>query len=138
MAGIREDLKFGLRTLWKSPGFAVAAIVVLALGIGANTAIFSVIYAVLIRPLPFEEPSRLVQIWHTPPAKQFHGITEFSVSPANYIDWEAQNHVFESMAIFRPSRVNLTGLGRPESITVARVSKDFFHVLRANPKLGRV
>ncbi len=138
MAGIREDLKFGLRTLWKSPGFAAAAIVVLALGIGANTAIFSVIYAVLIRPLPFEEPSRLVQIWHTPPAKQFHGITEFSVSPANYIDWEAQNHVFESMAIFRPSRVNLTGIGHPESITVARTSEDFFRVLRAHPKLGRV
>jgi putative ABC transport system permease protein len=71
MAGVREDIKFGFRTLLKSPAFSAAAIVVLALGIGANTAIFSVIYAVLIKPLPFEEPSRLVQIWHVPPPKQF-------------------------------------------------------------------
>jgi putative ABC transport system permease protein len=121
MAGVREDIKFGFRTLLKSPAFSVAAIVVLALGIGANTAIFSVIYAVLIKPLPFEEPSRLVQIWHVPPPKQFPGITQFSVSPGNYLDWEAQSHAFDGMAVFRPSRVNLTGVGRPEAITITRV-----------------
>jgi putative ABC transport system permease protein len=137
MAGVREDIKFGFRTLLKSPAFSAAAIVVLALGIGANTAIFSVIYAVLIKPLPFEEPSRLVQIWHVPPPKQFPGITQFSVSPGNYLDWEAQSHAFDGMAVFRPSRVNLTGVGRPEAITITRVSANFFSVLRAQAKVGR-
>ena len=137
MTTLFHDLKHGLRVLAKSPGFAIAAIVVLALGIGANTAIFSVVNAVLLEPLPFPEPDRLVRVWHVPPAHAFPGLTRFSVSAANYLDWEKQNHVFEKMAIVGGARLNLTGSGEPESIIGARVSKDFFSVLGTKPLLGR-
>src|SRR5438477_12014483 len=99
MSGLVQDLRHGLRLLWKSPGFAVATLAVLALGIGANAAIFSVVNAVLLRPMPYPEPERVVRVWHTPPARAFPGLKRFAVSPANYFDWERQNHVFEKMAI---------------------------------------
>ena len=86
MHNVLADLRHGLRNLLRNPGFACAAILVLALGIGANTAIFSVVNAVLLRPLPFRDPSGIMQIWHIPPAKSFPGLTLFSVSPANYLD----------------------------------------------------
>ena len=86
MTNLFEDFKHGVRVLSKNPGFTAAAIIVLALGIGANTAIFSVVNAVLFRPLPFGDPAHLVQVWHVPPAKSFPGMTQFSVSAANFID----------------------------------------------------
>src|SRR5262249_12361228 len=91
MSALLYDLKRALRVLRKTPGFTLAALVVLALGIGANTAIFSLVYGVLIRPLPFHEPERLLQLWHTPPQKSFPGMTQFALSAANYLDWEQQN-----------------------------------------------
>src|SRR6186997_3273066 len=94
------DLKHAARTLLKAPGFAIAAVIVLALGIGANTAIFSIVYAVLLRPLPFGDADRLVQLWHTPPQAQFPGVKTFALSAANYLDWEAQNTVFEGSAVY--------------------------------------
>jgi predicted permease len=116
----------------------MVAVVVLALGIGANTAIFSVVNAILLRPLPFQDPERLVQLWHVPPPKSFPGMTRFSVSPANYLDWANQNHSFEQMAIYGFMSYNLTGRGEPESVLGIRVSPDFFSVLRAQPLLGRI
>ena len=97
---LASDLKLAIRVLRKAPGFSLAALVVLALGIGANTAIFSIVNGVLLRPLPFAEPDRLVQLWHTPPQKSFPGMSLFSLSAANYLDWEQQNHVFDGSAIY--------------------------------------
>jgi len=138
MLNLTQDFRYGLRTLRKNPGFAAAAILVLALGIGANTAIFSVVNAVLLKPLPFSHPEQLVQIWHTPPQKSFPGMKEFAVSAANYLDWQAQNHVFEHTAIYSYGTYNLTGKGEPQFISARRVSSDFFAVLQAEPLLGRV
>ena len=100
MTGLMQDVRFGLRQLHKSLGFTAVAAFTLALGIGANTAIFSLVYGVLIRPLPFHEPERLVQLWHTPPQKGFPGMKQFALSAANYLDWEQQNTVFEGSAIY--------------------------------------
>jgi len=137
MGRLIRDLKYGIRLLRKSPGFTTTAVLVLGLGIGANTAIFSLVNSVLIRPLPFADPARLVYVWHVPPAKSFPGMSTFSVSAANYIDWRRQNHVFEQMAIFSGASVNLTGGGKPEYMLAATVSADFFSVLGVQPILGR-
>lgn len=137
MGEVIQDLRYGLRVLRKNPGFAAAAILVLALGIGANTAIFSLVSAVLLRPLPLPEPDRLMLVWHVPPAKSFPGVTRFSVSTANYLDWQKQNHVFEKMAAFGRSAMNLTGGAQPESLTVGAGTADFFSVMKAAPVLGR-
>ena len=132
------DFRFGLRALRRSPGFAVGAILVLALGIGANTAIFSIVNAVLLRPLPYEDSSRLVQVWHVPPAKSFPGITLFSVSPANYLDWQAQSSSFDSMAIYGGQELTFGGKDQPEMLQTSNVAPEFFSVLRARPMMGRV
>jgi putative ABC transport system permease protein len=137
MTQVIQDLKFGLRVLRKNPGFAIVAVLVLALGIGANTAIFSVVNAVLLRPMAFRDPSRLVHVWHVPPPKAFPGITRFSVSVANYIDWQKQNSVFEDMAIFSAKSMNLTGNGKPEYARATSVTSSFFSVLGVQPILGR-
>jgi predicted permease len=132
-----EDIRYGLRVLRKSPGFTTVAVLTLALGIGANTAIFSVVNAVLFRPLPFRDPGRLMVVWHTPPQKSFPGVAKFVVSPANYLDWRDQNHVFEQMSAVGFGNFNLTGMGQPESVEGRAVSADFFSVLGVQPVLGR-
>jgi predicted permease len=137
MENMIEDVRYGLRVLRKSPGFTAVAVLTLALGIGANTAIFSVINAVLFRPLPFRDPGRLMVVWHTPPQKSFPGVTKFVVSPANYLDWRDQNHVFEQMSAVGFGKFNLTGMGQPESVEGRAVSADFFSVLGVQPVLGR-
>ena len=138
MNGLVQDLRYAVRQLRGSPGFAAVAILTLALGIGANTAIFSVVNGVLLRPLAFKDPGRLVRLWHVPPAKSFPGITTFTVSPANYVDWQRQNHVFEDMAIYAYRGFTLTGSGQPEQVDAGAVSARFFSTLGVQPMLGRV
>src|SRR5262245_10690528 len=137
MSALLSDLRYGFRALRKAPGFAALAIVVLALGIGVNTAIFSVVNGVLLRPLPFEDPGRLVQLWHVPPAKSFPGMTTFALSAANYLDWQKQNDVFEHSALISGGNFTLTSGNRPEHVFAARVEPDFFRVLGIQPKYGR-
>jgi predicted permease len=138
MQSLLQELRYGIRTLNRSRGFAIAAILVLALGIGANTAIFSVVNAVLLRPLAFPQPDQLVQIWHTPPQTSFPGIKKFSVSAANYLDWAAQNHAFQQISIYSWAHYNLTGKGEPQFVSARGVSSEFFSVLQAQPMIGRV
>ena len=137
MRNLFEDLRLGFRILLRNPGFSVTAILLLALGIGANTAIFSVVNAVLLRPLPYQDPSRIMQIWHVPPAKSFPGLNYFSVSPANFLDWQRQNTSFEDMAAYGGTILNLGGKDRPDSLFGATVASGFFSILRAQPALGR-
>ncbi len=137
MRNLVADFRFGLRILLRNPGFTLAAIVVLALGIGANTAIFSIVNAVLLRPLPYEDASRIMQVWHVPPAKSFPGMTLFSVSPANYLDWQSQNRSFEQMAAYGFESFNVGGGERPEAIRGAAVAPGFFSILRVQTVLGR-
>jgi predicted permease len=132
-----QDLRFGLRVLRNNPGFAIVTILTLALGIGANTAIFSLVNGVLLRPLPFPDSEELMMVLHTPPQRSFPGVARFVVSPANYLDWRNQNHVFGPMAAIGFRSFNLTGIGQPESVIGAAVSADFFSVLRVPPSAGR-
>ena len=138
MTNLAQDARYAWRVLRKSPGFTVVAVLVLALGIGANTAIFSVVNAVLLKPLPFDQPDRLVQLYHVPPQASFPGIPLFAVSPANFSDWRSQSHSFEGMSAYGFGRYTLTGGGRPEAIRVMAVTDGFFSILRAQPLLGRV
>src|ERR1700729_680408 len=133
-----QDLRFACRLLLKSPGFALMATIIMALGIGANTAIFSIVHAVLLEPLPFRDVDRLVQVWHTPPQTSFPGMTRFSVSAANFFDWQKQNHVFDQMALYSGAQFDITGAGKPEAVTASTVSPEFFSVLGIQPLHGRV
>ena len=130
-----RDLRYGVRTLLKTPGFALAGVVILGLGIGVNSAIFTVVNAVVLRPLPYPEGDRIMRLWQTPPAS--FNMPTFSISPANYLDWEAQNQVFEKIAIFRGGRQTLTGHGEPAAVRILRGSADFFAVLGVTPAIGR-
>jgi putative ABC transport system permease protein len=138
MNGIFQDLRYAIRQLRKSPGFTAIAVITLALGIGANTAIFSVVNGALLRPLAFREPNRLVHVWHVPPAKSFPGMSTFAVSAANYLDWQSQNQVFENMAIYTYHGFTLTGSEKPEQVDAGAVSSSFFETLGVQPMLGRV
>src|SRR5690349_14412224 len=131
------DLRFGLRALRRSPGFALGASLVLALGIGANTAIFSLVNSRLLRPLPYEDSFRLVQLCHVPAAKNFPGMTLFSISPANYLDWQRQSSSFEAMAAYGGRSFIFGGRERPEAIMGGAVAPEFFSLLRVRPVLGR-
>ena len=135
METLIHDLRFGLRLLLKNPGFSTVAILALALGIGANTAIFGVVDAVIFRPLPFDHPDRLVAIWERDFEK---GRDHDSVMAANFLDWKNRTTVFDSMSAHAGGSVNLTGLAEPERIRAARVSASVFSVLGARPVAGRL
>ena len=132
MGVLLQDLRYGVRMLLKRPGFTLVAVLTLALGIGANTAIFSVVNAVVLRPLPYAEPDRLVQVWETMP-----GNDKRWVAPGNFIDWQNQNQVFEQLAGYSNANLNLTGDGEPERLTGAAVTANLFATLGVQAGLGR-
>ncbi len=138
MQTLLADLRYSVRSLFRTPSFLVAVVAVLALGIGVNTAIFSIVNAVLLSPLPFEDPDRLVQVFHTPPRSAFPGMTRFAVSPANFYDWKRDARLFESMAMFRQRGFALSTGGSAEGILAGGVEPDFFAITRGRPLLGRV
>jgi predicted permease len=127
-----EDIRYGLRMLGKSPGFTAVAVLTLALGIGANTALFSVVNGVLLNPLPYPHPDQIVTM-----AGWFPGYGESSISYPDFRDWVRLNHVFSSLAAYRQDSFNLTGQGEAEQITTMDVSASFFALLGVNPILGR-
>jgi len=129
-----QDLRYGLRMLLKNPGFTMVAVVALALGVGANSAIFSVVNSLLLRPLPFEQPDRLAQVWEANPRR---GKMEMPASFPNFADWRDQNQVFEQAAAYSDWSFNLTGSAEPERIRSAIVSPMFFSTLGIKPILGR-
>src|SRR5688500_10538016 len=134
METLIRDIRYGFRSLLKRPGFTVIALIALALGIGANTAIFSLVNAVVLQPLPYTEPDQLVWAWGN-----FPGGNRASVSPADYLDFRNQNKTFEQFAAMgtMPRPVNLTGSGEPERLMASVVTGNFFQTLGVTPALGR-
>jgi len=133
LEGLLQDIRYGLRMLYKDPGFTAAAIIALALGIGANTALFSVVNGVLLRPLPYRDPNGLAVI------SLLNSQTReiFPLCDADFLDWRAQNQSFTAVTAFFHNRFNLTGSGRPEQMFGDMVTADFFSILDVPPVLGR-
>ncbi|HXQ71331.1 MAG TPA: ABC transporter permease, partial [Pyrinomonadaceae bacterium] len=129
-----NDIRYALRVLAKSPAFTFVALLTLALGIGANTAIFSLVNSILLRPLPYREPDQLVRLLQSSPKL---GLPVWPVSQAGFAAYREGNSSFESMAIYSAGGINLTGDGEPERLPVSNVTADFFKVLGVNPIAGR-
>jgi len=131
---IWRDLRYGIRGMRRNPGFTAVAIITLALGIGANSAIFSAIDGLLLKALPYKDSDRLVVVWENRPAR---GEDQMNVSGHEFVAWNEQNNVFDRMAAFSYENLNLIGVGEPESLIAASVSDGFLSVLQANPEYGR-
>jgi putative ABC transport system permease protein len=127
-----QDLRYGVRQLLRSPGFTVIAIITLALGVGANAAIFSFVNAVLLKPLPYPHPEQIVSVWEKNP-----GVGSNPISTLNFRDWQQQNRCFQFLSAIAWDKVTLTGSGRPEELNVHRVSASYFKVLGVEAALGR-
>jgi putative ABC transport system permease protein len=134
MPNLLNDIRFSLRLLVRQPAVTLVTVLTLALGIGANSAIFSAVDAALLRPLPYGEPDRLVMVWEKRAAE---GVFDNVVAPADYLDWARMNGAFESMAAIFATGVDLTGSGEPVRLGAGGVSTPFFDVLRVRPALGR-
>ena len=134
METLIHDLRYGLRTMRKTPGFTAVAVIALALGIGANTAIFSVVNALLLKPLPYKDAERLVLIWHTYPQLK---LDQASVSAPSYVEYRDMTSSFDEVATATEWSVNLTGAGEPERLQGARVSYNLFSTLGVQPVSGR-
>ena len=128
-----QDIRYGARVLAKHKGFTLVAVLTLALGIGANTAIFSVVNELLLRPLPYSDAERIVMLWEVTP----EGRRENTTSRANFMGWREQSTTFESMAAFSDQRLNLTGDGDPEEVSAQLATPELFQVLGVNPMMGR-
>jgi predicted permease len=126
------DLRYGVRLLRKVPGFATVAVLTLALGIGATTALFSVVNGVLLNPLPYPDPGRLIEA-----AAKSPPFSESSIAYPNFLDWVSRNHTFETLAAYRPNNFNLTGLGQAQQVKAMQVSASFFPLLGVKPLIGR-
>jgi len=133
MNSFLQDLSYAVRQLAKSPVFTIIAILTLALGIGANTALFSVVNGVLLNPLPFSHPEQLVAIHESKP-----NFDRGSISFPNFRDWRKDNRTFSAMAVSRPYALSLTGLGEAEQVDNEFISSDYFTVLGVRPLLGRL
>jgi putative ABC transport system permease protein len=131
METLLQDLRYGLRMLRKSPGFTAVAVITLALGIGANTALFSVVNGVLLNPLPFAQPDQLITLHESKP-----NFERGSISYPNFLDWQKDNHTFSSLAIFRGYAFNLTGAGDAQQVSGEFISSDFFSLLGVRPVAG--
>jgi predicted permease len=131
---LARDFRYSFRILRHSPGFTLTAVLSLALGIGANTAIFTVVNAVLLRPLPFPESDRLVQLWESKPAD---GDFDNVVNPLNFLDWRDRTHSFDGMAAVSGLTTNLSGVGDPVALSGMQVSPNYFSILHVRPVLGR-
>jgi putative ABC transport system permease protein len=129
-----QDLKYGARVLWKSPGFTFIAVIALALGIGANTAIFSAVNTLIMRPLPYRNAERLVMVWEYNRTRNQH---QNVINPGNYLDWRDQSKVFEEIAAFYDARVNLTGKEEPVELPVQAATTNLFATLGVEPIKGR-
>ena len=134
MNNLFNEFRYAFRSLLKRPGFTAIAVTTLALGIGANTAMFSVINAVLLRPLPYQQPERLVTIWEESPGR---GMYQLPVSFANLSDWREQNHTFEQISAYTFTNLNLTGAGEPARLSAIRATANLFQLIGAVPMLGR-
>ncbi|HKS40994.1 MAG TPA: ABC transporter permease, partial [Blastocatellia bacterium] len=134
MQTLFQDLRYGMRMLVKKPGFTLIAVLTLALGTGANTAIFSLVNAVLLKPLPFFEPERLVMVWED---RASIGFPIEEPAPGTYTDWKAQNQVFDDMAMLNWRDFNITGDGEPEKIWAYGITTNLFSLLGTQPALGR-
>ena len=135
MHTLLQDLRFSLRQLRKSPGFAFTTVLTVALGIGAATGIFSLVNAVLLRPLPFPEPDRLMSLLHEQHASDT--ISPTSLSYPDFFDWRTQNHTFNAMASYRDQQSTLSSVGDAQNLQGEIVSSEFFRVLAIHPLLGR-
>lgn len=128
------DLKFALRSLRRSPGYAALVIATIALGIGANTAVFTVVDHTLLRPLPFAQPQQLVKLWEKAPMR---GYGQVQPTPANFLDWKQQTQSFEAMAAYMTNASNVTGLGRPQNVAVSQTTANLFALLGVPALHGR-
>jgi putative ABC transport system permease protein len=135
MQPLLQDIRYALRTLLRAPGFTLVAVLTLALGIGANTAIFTVVNALLLKPLPYAAPERLVMVWQDFRARG--GPADEWATPGNYADWRNQKDLFEQVTVINGWRPALTGGAEPEALTGEQVSHEYFSVLGINPVLGR-
>src|SRR5688572_12005400 len=129
-----QDLRYAARMQLKNPGFTIVAVIALALGIGANTAIFSVVNSVLLRPLPYKDPERLAMVWED---GSKHGFPRETPAAANFIDWRDQNTVFDGMAAIADVSFNLTGSGDPEQLEGRAVTANLFPLLGVDAHIGR-
>jgi putative ABC transport system permease protein len=133
-----QDVRFAARMLGKNPGFTLIAVITLALGIGANTAIFSVVNGILLRPLPYPDPQQLIVLWSARPQLQARtGIAEPPVAAADFVDWRSQNQSFAQMAAVHSQALNLTGGGEPELLGGVRASANLFSLLGVEAATGR-